>query len=102
LQKEPIPLVLTIISIVAALNIITMLIILIVEKTSAIGILRTFGLTRKSIIKMFIFIAMRTGIIGAGIGITLSLVFYFLQKNFGIITLDPDIYFVNKLPMYMS
>lgn len=99
LQKEPIPSVLAIISIVAALNIITMLIITIVEKTHSIGILRTLGLNNREIVGMFVGRAIETSVSGSIMGIVLSVTFILLQTKFTLITLDPKIYYIDKLPV---
>jgi lipoprotein-releasing system permease protein len=99
LQKKPIPIVLAIISIVAAMNIVTSLIIIVVEKTHSIGILRTLGISGKKIIQIFVFLAMRTSILGTLIGIALSLLFALLQNKLALITLDSKIYFVDRLPI---
>src|SRR5690606_40927369 len=58
-QKEPIPLVLGIITIVAVLNVVTMLLILIVEKTRQIGVMRVLGMPSSNIVTMFVFIGVR-------------------------------------------
>jgi len=102
LQKQPIPIVLAIISLVASFNIITMLIITVVEKSHSIGILRTIGLSNKKIILIFVSIALRTAFLGAIIGLTLSSIFVFLQNKFSLITLDSKIYFVDRLPIDME
>ena len=102
LQKEPIPIVLAIISLVASFNIITMLIITVVEKSHSIGILRTIGLSNKKIILIFVAIAVRTAFLGALIGLTLSSIFVFLQNKFSLITLDSKIYFIDRLPIEME
>lgn len=102
LQKEPIPIVLTIISLVAALNIITMLIITVVEKSHSIGILRALGLESNKIILMFVMLSLRIALIGSIIGITLSLIFAFLQTQFSLISLDSKIYFIDSLPISMK
>ncbi|MCL2039976.1 MAG: FtsX-like permease family protein [Bacteroidetes bacterium] len=102
LQKQPIPLVLAIISIVAAMNIITMLIITIIEKANTIGILRTLGLNRKSILKLFIYLSVRVAFIGASLGIILSVGFAFMQNTFSLIKLDSKIYFVDLLPVEIT
>ncbi len=99
LQKEPIPLVLAIITIVALLNIITMLIIRVVEKTHTIGILRALGLQNKKIIFIFVFQGVKTAFVGSILGASLALLASFLQNHFGIISLDSDIYFLDKLPI---
>jgi lipoprotein-releasing system permease protein len=102
LQKEPIPIVLAIISLVASFNIITMLIITVVEKSHSIGILRTIGLSNKKIILIFVSIALRTAFIGSIIGLALSSIFVFLQTKFSLITLDSKIYFIDRLPIDME
>jgi lipoprotein-releasing system permease protein len=99
LQKEPIPIVLTIISIVAALNILTMLIITVVEKYHSIGILSAIGMTKRNIIQMFVMLAMRTAVIGAMFGAFISVGFILLQDKFHLITLDSEIYYVDFLPV---
>ena len=102
LQKKPIPIVLTIISIVATLNIITMLIITVVEKSHSIGILRALGMQGKSIVQTFIFLGMRIALLGSLIGLFFSMAFVFLQNKFSLITLDSKIYFLDSLPISME
>jgi len=102
LQKQPIPIVLAIISLVASFNIITMLIITVVEKSHSIGILRTLGLSSRKIILIFVAIALRIAFFGSIIGLFLSLTFVFLQNKFSLITLDSKIYFLDKLPIEME
>jgi len=55
LQKEPIPLILALISIVAVFNIIGTLLMIILEKTKAIGTLKSLGATKKQIIGIFVY-----------------------------------------------
>ena len=102
LQKEPIPIVLAIISIVAILNIVTTLIIAVVEKTNSIGILQTLGLSRKNLIKIFLFQGIRTTILGSVSGCLLAFIFCILQINFGIIKLNSSIYFLDTLPINLD
>lgn len=102
LQKEPIPLVLGLISMVAVLNIITTLLITVVEKTHSIGILRTLGIKRRDLLFSFIHQGMMIGISGAFVGAALALIFCYLQQNYGLISLDGEIYFLNKLPVTIN
>lgn len=99
LQKEPIPLVLGLIGIVAVMNIITILLISIVEKTHTIGILRTLGMPNKSILGLFIFQGTTIGSIGTFLGAAIAYLFSILQQNYQIIKLDGDIYFLDALPI---
>ena len=102
LQKEPIPIVLGLISIVAVLNIITTLLIIVVEKTYSIGILRTLGLTTKGILKIFVFRGLKLGLSGSLTGAALGFILVLLQKEFGIIRLKGEIYFLNSAPVDIS
>jgi len=102
LQREPIPLVLGIISIVAMLNIITTLIITVIEKTRTIGILRTLGISKIGIIKIFAYQGFQIGLYGVAAGCVLSFVFCFLQQQFKFIHLKGEIYFLDALPIFIS
>jgi lipoprotein-releasing system permease protein len=102
LQKEPIPLVLGIISLVAMLNIITTLIITVIEKTRSIGILRSLGVSRNGIIRIFLNQGLQIGIIGVLIGCVISFTFSFLQQQFKFIHLKSEIYFLDTLPIQIS
>jgi len=102
LQKEPIPIILGLISIVAVLNIITTLLIGVVEKTHSIGILRTLGMKRSDIVSIFVLQGFRLGATGMILGATISLIFSYLQQNYAIIKLKGEIYFLDALPIYIS
>ena len=102
LQKEPIPIVLGLISIVAIFNIITILLITVVEKTRTIGILSTLGMNKREIMSVFILQGTTVGITGTIAGAIISLVLSLLQQNFHLITLKGDIYFLDTLPVLIS
>ena len=87
--------------IVAAINIITALLILILERTKLIGILKAIGQNNWSVRKVFLYNA--TYLIAKGllwgnlIGIGLCL----LQKYFHIISLNPSTYYMNTVPIHL-
>ncbi|MBL8003513.1 MAG: ABC transporter permease [Candidatus Kapabacteria bacterium] len=99
LQKQPIPIVLSLISAVALFNIITTLLVSIVEKTHSLGIVRSLGLSSKTLLALSLFQGLKIGVLGSVIGIVLSLLFYWLQSTFSLITLNPEIYFIDHLPV---
>jgi len=99
LQKEPIPLILSLISLIAMMNIITSILVLILEKVKTIGIFKTLGMNNFSIMKIFIFKAIKLTLIGLIVGILCSLLFTFLQQNYELIKLQGDIYFLDALPI---
>lgn|GEM_PF-1057375 len=98
-QKQPIPTVLSMIIIVAAFTIMTTMLINTVEKTRQIGILRILGLEKRSIIKAIFYQGLRYGLIGTAWGLGVSLSFLLIQKYFVLIKLDPNIYFIDRLPI---
>lgn len=102
LQKEPIPLVLGLISIVAVLNIITTLLITVVEKTHSIGILRTLGMKQSQVIAIFVNQGLKLGVTAILSGAALALTFSYLQVNFKLIRLKGEIYFLDSLPIDIS
>jgi lipoprotein-releasing system permease protein len=101
-QKEPVPLVLGIISIVATLNVVTMLLIMIVEKTKQIGILKILGMSSKDVSKIFISIGVLLTAKAAMTGALLAFVLSFLQQEYSIIGLDSSIYYLDKVPITIN
>ncbi len=99
LQKAPIPIVLGLISIVAVMSIITILLITVVEKTRSIGILRSLGISRRSLLLIFVFQGVSIGAVGTVIGCTIAFIFGIIQQNYGLITLPGDVYFLDTLPV---
>jgi lipoprotein-releasing system permease protein len=102
LQKEPIPLILGLISIVAVLNIITALLVLILEKINSIGILRALGMNSSSLLSIFIFRCFAIACYGTLAGMTLAFTFSKLQIVYGFIRLKGEIYFLDKLPVIID
>ncbi len=99
MQKAPIPLVLGLISVVAVFNILTILLIAIVEKTGTIGILRALGMSDKNVVRIFLYQGVSLGFFGALIGCAAGFAFGFLQQNLNFFALDGDIYFLDYLPI---
>jgi lipoprotein-releasing system permease protein len=98
-EKVLISLALGIIIIIAAFNIISSLIMVVNDKTREIGILRAMGATRNSILRIFVIEGMLVGLLGSAVGTVLGLLSYWVQKEFGLIQLPGDVYFVTTLPV---
>ena len=106
LERNVMFIILTLIIIVAAFNIISGLTILIKNKTREIAILRTLGLSSKSIQKSFFltgatigFFASISGVIlGSFISIYIEPIRYFISNTFSLEIFPPDIYFLDKMP----
>ncbi|SFS95286.1 lipoprotein-releasing system permease protein [Zhouia amylolytica] len=87
---------------VGGINMITALLVLILERTQMIGIIKALGSTNWSIRKVFLYNA--TYLIGIGIiwGNLIGLGLLLAQKHFGFIKLDPSNYYVNEAPVYIN
>ena len=103
-------LILTLIIVVAAFNIISGLTILIKNKTKEIAILRSLGLTKKSIIKSFFLTGFLIGFFATIIGLVLGIVFsiyiedirQFVSLVFNLEIFPTDVYFLSKMPSEIS
>jgi lipoprotein-releasing system permease protein len=84
---------------VAGVTMISGLLIIILERTTMIGILKALGARNKTIRHLFLWFA--TFIIGRGliIGNIIGLGACFLQQHFGIVKLDPATYYVSTVPI---
>ncbi|GIV28309.1 MAG: ABC transporter permease [Bacteroidia bacterium] len=84
---------------VAAVNMVSALIILILEKVSLIGILKALGMTNWNIKNIFLIISLK--ILGWGllIGNSIAIVLIILQNHFHIFKLDAEAYYVDYIPI---
>jgi len=101
LQKKPIPLVLGLIVIVAAFNVIAFLLMIVLEKTETIGILKSMGSTNRDIIKIFFYQGLFVSIIGIIIGNVLGYGLCLLELEYNFIKL-PDIYYMTHVPIVIN
>ena len=88
--------------VVAAINMISTLLILILEKTNMIGVLKALGANNRSVRKIFLynaaFIIVRGLFIGDLLGISIAL----LQKHFHLIKLNQESYYVSSVPIQLD
>lgn len=99
LEKLAMGLVIFFIMIVAAFNIVGTLTMVVAFKTREIGILRAMGLSAQGIGRIFLAQGAIIGAIGTGIGVTLGLAISLLVDRGGLIKIDPQVYFIEKLPI---
>jgi len=102
LQKKPIPIVLGLIILVAVFNIISTILMLVLEKTHSIGILSSLGLQPKSISRIFLFQGIIIGIVGVSIGNLIAYLLMLLQNTYHIISLPAQLYFVSEPPLLVE
>lgn len=102
LQKKPIPIILGLIIIVAVFNIISALLMLVLEKTNAVGVLKSLGAKPGVIIKIFIYQGIYLTLIGILSGNFLAWLLMTIQLKFDIIKVPSSVYFVTHVPIEMN
>ncbi|MFT4605536.1 MAG: lipoprotein-releasing system permease protein [Rhodothermales bacterium] len=102
LQEAIIPLVIAVIILVAAFNIIGTLLMIMLEKTREVGILRSLGASAQRLRRSFLLLGVLIGTVGMLIGEALALGLALAQQEFRIIRLPADAYFMNVAPIALS
>ena len=99
LQDINVRVILILMLIVGGINMITALLILILERTKMIGILKALGANNWSVRRVFLYSAGHLILKGLFWGNCIAIGFAFLQKKFSIISLDSNIYYMNTVPI---
>ena len=97
-----IALIIGIMILVAGINMITALLVLILERTQMIGILKALGAADWSIRKIFLYNAAYLIILGLFWGNLIGVGLLALQKYFKLVPLDPRTYYVTEVPIYLN
>lgn len=106
LEKTVMFIILSLIVLVATFNIISALIMIVMEKNKDIAILKSMGATSQSIMKIFIYQGLIIGVIGTALGcvtglavaLNLQKVSVFVEKIFHFKILPGDVYYLSELP----
>ncbi len=110
IERNVMFLILTLIILVAALNIVSGLIMLVKDKSGDIAILRTMGATRGAVMRVFLIAGASIGVVGTLFGFALGVVFcanienirQFLSSLTGTTLFNPEIYFLSRMPAEMD
>ena len=102
LEKWSMFLAIGLIVLVAALNIITTLIMMVMEKNKDIAILRAMGATGRQIMRIFIWQGLMIGIIGAVLGSALGVGLSWAADKYQWISLDAEVYMIAHLPFRLD
>lgn len=102
--------ILSLIILVAALNIISGMIMLVKDKSTDIAVLRTFGASQGAIMRIFLLTGASIGIVGTFCGVVIGALFcayideirVFISGLLGISLFDPSVYFLAKMPAEMT
>jgi lipoprotein-releasing system permease protein len=94
--------ILVIMIVVATINMVVALLVLILERTQMIGILKALGANNWSVRKIFLYNAFYLIIKGLFWGNLIGISLLLIQQYFGIIKLNPENYYVNQAPVYFN
>lgn len=102
LEKLAMAVILFLIVVVAAFNIVSTLVMVVVDRTREIGILKSMGLTNRGVLHVFVLQGLWIGFIGATVGTLLGTGVCWLLDTYEIIRIPPDVYFVDRLPVALK
>ena len=102
LEKIVMFIILTLIILVAAFNIVGTLIMVVIEKTRDIAILKSMGATRRSIMKIFMIEGLVIGLVGTLLGLLGGYLLCKLLATYQFIELPRDVYYISTLPVKME
>jgi len=102
LERLIIFIVISLIVVVASFNIVSSLIMMILEKRREIGILTSMGTTSGSITRIFMLNGVVVGFLGSTAGTILGLMICYIQQRWSLIPIPGDIYFINKVPVMIQ
>jgi len=99
MQKVALFIILIMIVFVAAFNIVSTLIMMVMEKQKEIAILKSIGVPNAGIMRIFIYEGLIIGVFGTLLGVLGGLFLSFVLERYKIISLDPNVYFLSSLPV---
>jgi lipoprotein-releasing system permease protein len=102
LEKWAIFIALSLIVLVAAFNIMSILVMSVLIKTSEIGILRTMGCSISEIYRIFVYQGLIIGGAGTILGCIIGTAVCYAQQRFDVISIPGDVYLINSLPVDMA
>ncbi len=99
LEKTVMFIILVLIVLVAAFNIISTLIMMVMDKTKEIAILKSMGATAKSIRRIFMLDGLIIGVVGTILGLAGGSLLCYLLKRYEFVKLPSDVYYISTLPV---
>jgi lipoprotein-releasing system permease protein len=106
MEKMVMFIILSLIILVAVINLVSMLMMLVTDKQADIAILRTLGATPRSIMGVFMVQGLLVGFVGIGFGVglgsllswKLAAIVKWIEHAFGVTFLSPDVYYISEVP----
>jgi lipoprotein-releasing system permease protein len=110
MEKLVMFIILSLIVLVAVINLISMLMMLVTDKQADIAILRTLGATPRSIMGTFMVQGLLVGVVGIGFGVGLGAllswklpgIVKWIEHTFHVTFLSPDIYYISEVPSRLN
>jgi lipoprotein-releasing system permease protein len=102
LEKTVMFIILALIILVAAFNVASTLIMMVMEKTKDIAILKAMGATNQSIRKIFVIQGVIIGAIGTFLGVVIGFILCALLEKYKFIELPGDVYYLTTLPVKLD
>ncbi len=102
LEKLTMFVILSLIVLVAAFNIISTLIMVVMEKRKDIAILKSIGASSKNIKQIFIIQGVIIGLVGTFIGLSAGFIISYIEEVYHIVKLPPSVYYITNLPVRMT
>ncbi|WP_264525418.1 ABC transporter permease [Flavobacterium sp. N502536] len=87
---------------VATINMVVALLVLILERTQMIGILKALGANNWTVRKVFLYNAFYLIVRGLFWGNLIGIALLLIQQQFGVVSLNPENYYVNQAPVYFN
>jgi len=102
LQRAIIPLVISILTLVAAFNIVGTLLIVVMEKTREIGILSSMGASPQSLKRLYLSLGLMIGAVGTAAGLSLAWGLAMIQQRYEVIPLPAEAYYMTAAPVALD
>jgi lipoprotein-releasing system permease protein len=99
LQQSIVPLVISILVVVAAFNIVGALLMVVIEKSREIGTVLAMGASRRAVRRLFVLLGLLVGTSGAFVGAVLAVGLGALQARYHFLALPADAYFLDSAPI---
>ncbi len=102
LEKIAMFIILVLIVLVASFNIVSSLVMVVIEKAKGIAILKAMGATNRGVMSIFMIYGLVIGIVGTAIGFAGGYAVCYLLKTYKFISLPSDVYYLSYLPVKMN
>lgn len=99
LEELAMGVILGLIIVVAAFNVVSTLVMVVVDRTREIGILKSMGMTDRAILRVFRLQGLWIGMIGTSLGVALGLMMAWALDRYQFISIPADLYYLDHLPV---